>query len=139
MNPVIKNTLAIILGWFIGSVINVSLIELGYIIFPIEGLDINNMEALSKVYLTLEYKYFIFPFLAHALGTLVGAFTTFLIATKHKIKFALAIGIIFLIGGTVMTFVISSPLWFIITDLLLAYIPMAWIGGKLAQTFIKKN
>ena len=139
MNPVIKNTLAIILGWFIGSVINMSLIELGYIIFPIEGLDINNMEALSKVYLTLEYKYFIFPFLAHALGTLVGAFTTFLIATKHKIKFALAIGIIFLIGGTVMTFVISSPLWFIITDLLLAYIPMAWIGGKLAQTFIKKN
>ena len=76
------------------------------------------------------------PFLAHALGTLVGAYIAATIAVNHKMKFALVIGGWFLLGGIVNIFMLPSPIWFTVVDLAGAYIPMAYIGGKLA---IKKK
>jgi hypothetical protein len=72
------------------------------------------------------------PFLAHAPGTFVGAFLAAKIGANHKMKFALAIGCFFLIGGIINVFLLPSPVWFTLIDLLLAYIPMAYLGGKLA-------
>ena len=128
--------LAIIAGWFMGSIINLSLIKIGHAVIPIEGIDSNNIEALAVVMPTLEFKYFIFPFLAHALGTLVGAAIAALIAANHKMKFALSIGLLFLIGGILVSFMIPAPTWFVATEIILAYLPMAWLGGKLV---IKKK
>jgi|TARA_B110000238_G_C16095739_1_gene426014 hypothetical protein len=132
MNPILKNILAVIAGWIGGSIINMSLVKIGHMILPIEGLDPSDMNALAEVMPTLEPKYFIFPFLAHALGTLVGAFIAYNLAATHKMKFALGIGAIFFLLGIMVSFMIPAPTWFAITDILLAYIPMAWIGGKLA-------
>ena len=67
MNPIIKNILALIVGWLGGSVINMGLINTGHKVFPIEGVDLNDMSSLAAVMPTLDFKYFIFPFLAHAL------------------------------------------------------------------------
>jgi hypothetical protein len=132
MNPMLKNILAVITGWIVGSIINMSLVKIGHMILPIEGLDPSDMNALAEVMPTLEPKYFIFPFLAHALGTLVGAFIAYNLAATHKMKFALGIGAIFFLLGIMVSFMIPAPTWFAVTDILLAYIPMAWIGGKLA-------
>jgi hypothetical protein len=91
------------------------------------------MESLKASMHLFEAKHFIFPFLAHAFGTFVGAFLAALIAANHKMKFALAIGFFFLIGGIMNIFMLPSPLWFTILDLAGAYIPMAWLGGLLAS------
>lgn len=131
MNPILKNILAILLGWFGGSVINMGLIQLGHKLFPIEGVDLNDMEALASVMPSLDYNYFIFPFLGHAIGTLIGALIAARIAANHKMKFALAIGVLFLIGGILVNYMLPGPTWFAIVDILFAYIPMAWLGGKL--------
>jgi len=40
-----------------------------------------------------------------------------------------------LIGGIINTFMIPAPIWFNVLDLFMAYIPMAWFGGKLAMRF----
>ena len=133
MRLIIKNILAIIIGWLIGSAANMGLIEAGHILIPIEGLDPNDMNALAKVMPTLSAKFFIFPFLAHALGTLVGAIVAGWIATSHKMKFSLAIGVLFLLGGIVISFMLPAPIWFIACDIIIAYIPMAFIGGKIAK------
>lgn len=133
MNPILRNILAVIAGWLTGSIINMSLIKVGYNIYPIEGIDPNDMEALASVMPILDFKYFIFPFLAHALGTLTGATIAGFIATKHKMKFALGVGLLFLIGGILASIMLPAPTWFVIADLILAYIPMAWIGGKIAR------
>lgn len=138
MNPIVRNILACITGWLIGSVINMSLIKVGHAVFPIEGVDINDMNALATVMPTLEFKYFIFPFLAHALGTFAGAMLAGILSATHKMKFALGIGMLFLIGGILTCFLIPAPVWFIVADLTLAYIPMAWLGGKIA-TRISRN
>ena len=54
------------------------------------------------------------------------------IAGTYKKVFAFVIGGLFFIGGIMVSFMIPAPTWFIITDLVLSYIPMAWIGWKLA-------
>ena len=72
------------------------------------------------------------PFLAHALGTLVGAFIAAKIAVSHKMRFALGLGVFFLLGGIAAVFMLPAPMWYNVTDLVLAYIPMAYLGGKMA-------
>ncbi len=133
MNPILKNILAIILGWVVGSVVNIGLVQLGHTVFPLEGLNPDDIESVANAMKSAENKHFIFPFLAHALGTLVGAAVAAFIAASHKMKFALAIGVLFLAGGIWVSTLIPAPTWFTVTDLVLAYIPMAWIGGKWAS------
>jgi len=134
MNPIVKNILAVISGLIFGSAVNMGIIMIsGSIIPPPEGADVTTMEGLKAVIHLFEAKHFIFPFLAHALGTFAGALLTALIATSHKMKFALGIGAFFLIGGITNAFMLPAPAWFIILDLVGAYIPMAWFGGKMIR------
>ncbi len=38
-----------------------------------------------------------------------------------------------------MVAMVPSPMWFNALDLIGAYLPMAWLGGKLAATRIKPS
>lgn len=135
MNPIIKNILAVIAGIVIGSVVNMGIIMMSSsIIPPPTGVDPSDMESLKANMHLFEFRHFIMPFLAHALGTLVGALVAFLIAANRKMTFALVIGVFFLLGGIVNVFMLPSPVWFIIVDLVGAYIPMAFLAAK----FVKK-
>ena len=133
MNKIVRNVLAIITGIILGSAVNMGIIMLqGYFIALPEGVDVTNTESLQSSMHLFEPKHFIFPFCAHAIGTLFGAYLAARIAASHKMHFALGIGIFFLIGGISMIFIIPSPIWFAILDLSLAYIPMGWLSGGLA-------
>jgi hypothetical protein len=134
MNPIFRNVLAVIAGVVIGSIVNMGLITIsGKVIPPPAGVDVTNFESLKSSMHLFEPKNFIFPFLAHALGTLVGAYVASIVAASHKIKFALGIGAFFLIGGIINVFMLPSPTWFAVLDLVGAYIPMGWLGNKLAE------
>ncbi|WP_117881743.1 hypothetical protein [Aureibaculum luteum] len=139
MNPILRNVLVVIAGWLGGSIVNMGLIKTGNKLFPIEGIDANSMTALAEIMPNLEPKYFLFPFLAHALGTLIGAVVAGFIAVNNKMKFSLAIGGLFLLGGIAVNYMLPGPTWFAVVDILLAYIPMAWIGGKIALKGSKTN
>jgi hypothetical protein len=46
----------------------------------------------------------------------------------------MAIGFAFLAGGVMMVMILpETPLWFIFSDLILAYLPMAYLGYRLGQ------
>ena len=139
MHPIFKNISAVVLGWLVGSSLNMGLIQTGLYIFPISGIDPNDMDAFAEVMPTLEFEYFIFPFLAHALGTLVGAIMASMIAESKKMKFALYIGGLFLIGGIAVNYMLAGPTWFAVADIVLAYIPMAWLGGKIGVKLALKK
>ena len=133
LNKIVRNVLAVITGIVLGSVVNMGIINLQYSFIALpEGVDVTNTESLKSSMHLFEPKHFIFPFFAHAIGTLVGAYLAARIAASHKMHFALGIGIFFLIGGISMVFLIPSPIWFAILDLSLAYIPMGWLSGRLA-------
>ena len=137
MNPIIKNILSVIAGVILGSAVNMGIIMIsGSIIPPPDGADVTTMEGLKASMHLFQPKHFILPFLAHALGTFAGAFLAGLLAVNHKMKFALGIGVFFLMGGIANTFMLPSPIWFTILDLGGAYIPMGYFAGKLV---VKKN
>lgn len=137
MNPILRNILAVVLGLIVGSTVNMAIIMASSsIIPPPEGVDVTTMEGLKASMHLFEPKHFLMPFLAHALGTLVGAMLAALIAASHKKRFAFAIGIVFMAGGIANVFMLPSPTWFAVTDIALAYIPMAWIASKLV---VKKD
>ncbi len=133
MNPIAKNILAAIIGFVVGSVVNLGLVTSGMSVIPLpEGTDVSTMEAVRASMKLLAPVNFIFPLLAHALGTLTGAFVAAKLAVSHHMKFAIGMGVIFLLGGIAMIVNCGGPVWFIASDLLLAYIPMAFLGGFLA-------
>ena len=105
----------------------------GTIIPPPEGADTTTMEGLQMSMHQFQPRHYIMPFLAHALGTFAGAFVAALIAAGHHIKIALGIGVFFLIGGISSVLSLPSSLWFSVLYLAVAYIPMAYLGGRLAR------
>jgi hypothetical protein len=137
MHPIMKNILAIIAGAVIGSIVNLLFVNLGpMLIPPPEGADVTTMEGLAATMHLFQPKHFVFPFLAHALGTLVGAAIAAMIAANRKQTYAIVIGVFFLAGGVTNIFMLPTPSWYIAVDLILAYIPMAWLGYKLYQKLV---
>ena len=135
MNSTLRNILATITGFVIGSIVNMGLVTIGPYVIPFpQGADVSNMEALKESMKLFTPANFIFPFLAHAIGTLVGAFVVVKLAVTHHTKLAMIIGGLFLVGGIMMVKMTGGPLWFIVADLVVAYIPMALLGAKLAQS-----
>ena len=132
MNPVFKNILAVIAGCIFGGMVNMGIIMIsGYIIPPPAGADLTTTEGLKAAMHLMQPKHFILPFFAHALGTFAGAWLAAKIAANRKMAFALGIGVFFLIGGIANIVMLPSPLWFTILDLVVAYIPMAYLAGSL--------
>jgi hypothetical protein len=125
MKTIIKNILVLLGGCIFGSVVNMGLIIVGNQLIPVAD-GMNPMDATMW-----EIRYFIFPFLAHAIGTLSGAFIVAKYTVSYHMILAICIGIFFLLGGISMVFIMPAPVWFIVADLSLAYIPMGWYGWKL--------
>ncbi len=139
MNSKIKNILAVIISVLIGGSLNMVIILIsGSIIPPPDGADVTTMEGLKACIHLFQPKHFIMPFIAHALGTFIGALLVAVMVSNHKIKFAMGIGVWFLIGGFINILMLPSPIWFTILDLVGAYIPMAYLGGKLALKITTK-
>lgn len=126
--------LAVVLGLVIGSVVNMALIMVsGSVIPPPPGADMTTAEGLTASMHLLQPRHFVFPFLAHALGTLVGAVVATLLTPGRTAGPAYAVGILFLLGGIAAVAMIPAPAWFSALDLIVAYLPMAWLGHRLVS------
>lgn len=133
MHPILKDVLAVIVGVVIGSLVNGAIIMVsGSIIPPPDGLDITTEEGLKSSMHLMQPKHFILPFLAHAVGTFVGAYLAARFGA-HKMIAAIIIGVFFLIGGIWMVMIVPSPVWFTIVDLVGAYLPVAYFAGRIAR------
>lgn len=131
---VLRLILAIVLGLVLGGAVNMALIMVsGYLIPPPAGADMTTAEGIRAALPLLEPRHFLFPFLAHALGTLVGAFVAVKVAARRKLTGAMIVGAFFFVGGIMAARMIPAPTWFIALDLLGAYVPFAWFGYLLAR------
>ena len=133
MKSKLKNVLAVIVGVVVGSIANMLLVTIGpYVIPPPDAVDVTDVKSNKSSMHLFEFRHFIFPFLAHALGTLVGAWLAALIAASCRMAVAMVVGGLFLIGGIANVIMIGGPVLFNVVDLVCAYVPMAWIGARLA-------
>jgi len=72
------------------------------------------------------------PILKNGIAILAGAFIAVKIAASHKMVIALVVSTLFLIGGISNVFLLPSPVWFSVLDLVVAYIPMGLLAKKIA-------
>lgn len=129
MPNLLRNIAAVIAGLLVGSLANMAIVMLGSaLVPPPSGVDMTTADGLQQAMPLLQPKHFIAPFLAHAVGTLVGALLAYWIAGSRKALFAWVIGVLFLCGGVAASVMIPAPTWFKAVDLLLAYLPMAWLA-----------
>lgn len=134
MKNILKNITAFIVGAVIGGLVNMGIIMISDSVIALpKEIDPSDMDSLVDNFHLFKPINFLMPFLAHALGTLIGAFIAAKIAATYKLQFALSIGILFLLGGIQMANILPAPNWFNIADLGFAYIPMAYLGYRLAK------
>ena len=128
-----RNIGAVVAGIVIGGIVNMGLILIGSGVIPAPaGVDVTDSESIASSAHLFEAKHFLFPFLAHAGGTIVGALVASLIAGSRRLELALTIGAFFALGGIANAFMIPAPVWFVALDLIVAYLPAAWVGSKIA-------
>jgi len=134
MNKNLKNFFGFIIAAVVGMFINSALVQLGMSLFPLpEGVIPGDMESIAAHIDDFKPGNYVMAYLAHALGTLAGALVALKLCATYQQRFAYGIGVFFLLGGIAAAFFIPAPTWFIILDLVLAYIPMAWIATKIIK------
>ncbi len=135
MNPILRNILAVIAGIIVELFINGTLVSVGGHFLPIpEGVDPNDIESIKANIHLYSTKHFIAPFLAHAIGTLVGAFVACKIAVSSHKMLALVVAGFHFLGGLGMSFLLGfEPLSLTLIDLIFAYFPMAILAWKFAH------
>ena len=128
MNPTLRNILAVVAGTVVCMILNGVLLGMMMKLNPAPaGFDPNVVASYSL----LEAKHLMNPFIAHAIPSLVGGLIAALLAVSHRMTLALVVGGIHLLGGITAAFMIPAPAWFVALDLVVAYIPMAWLGGRM--------
>eukprot|EP01035_Chromulina_nebulosa_P064948 gene64948-biopygen47553 len=108
-----------------------------HVIPPPAGVNVSDVASMKASLHLFEAKHFLFPFLAHALGTFTGALVAFLVAGSRRTAFAYTIGCLFLAGGIAACFMLPAPAWFMALDLVVSYLPMAWLATRVGPTGLK--
>lgn len=130
---IVRNVLAVILGFVIGSLVNMTVLTAGHAIMPPPaGFDGSSLESIASTINALRPRDYIVVFLAHALGPLVGVLVAMFIAASGRKIVAIILGCIFLAGGIAANVMIPAPTWYRVVDIVLAYVPMAFLGWKLS-------
>ena len=134
MKVILRNILVTISAILIGAMVNGLLVQLGFmVIAPPAGYDFNTEQGMSEGMAAMEPRHFVFPFLAHAVGTLLGGLIAARFAANGQFRLAMIISTIFFLGGLYMVATLPSPIWFTILDLTLAYFPMGWLAYRLGR------
>ena len=133
MRRMLRLVLAVIAGLVAGSVVNMALIMAGSSLVPPPlGADVTTMAGLKASLHLFEPRHFVFPFLAHALGTFSGAWVAAMLTPGRTKGPAWVVGLAFLLGGIANVVMLPAPAWFSALDLVGAYLPAAWLGHRLA-------
>ncbi len=134
MPTIVRNILAFIAGVIALMVVKTLVIKAGgALIPPPPGVNLSTVEGFKAAMPLMEVKHWVTPFLEHSLGSIAGAAIAALMAANHKMKIALGVGFLHMLGGIAATALLPFPTWVIVVDLTFAYIPMAWIGGKIGD------
>ncbi len=129
MKNFLRNFVGLLGGVTLGAAVNGGIIALQpYLLSLPQGVDPNNIDSLIKAMGDFEWHHFVMPFVAHALGTFSGAYFAVRVTRQRPLFKAMAISVIFLLGGIQMVQLLPAPLWFEIVDLTLAYLPMGGLA-----------
>lgn len=132
-HPLVKSIRTVLVASVIGGMVNGLIVKYGSAIIPYpEGYSYATEELMKSTIHLLKPINYIVPFMAHAIGTLVGCLIVynFAFSDKEKLRLSLIVAGLFFMGGAIMVKILAgySPTWFNYVDLIGAYFPMAFIA-----------
>ncbi len=96
----LRTVVALVVGVLVGAGVNMGLVILGSSVIPAPaGVDATDAESIAAGIDLFQPRHFIFPFLAHAGGTLVGALVAHSIARSYRNQIAFVVAALFFAGG----------------------------------------
>jgi len=103
------------------------------------GIDMSDTQSIANSIHLFEPRHFVFPFMAHALGTFFGALAAGYLGWKSRTVLVWSVATLFFAGGVATTFMIPAPAEYFVVDLALAYAPMALIALWTLNNFVRKT
>jgi hypothetical protein len=98
---------------------------------PPPGIDYDDPEQLAEMMRSMPIGALLMVELAYVLGSLTGGFVSAKIAETRASAVALGVGGVLTLAGFATLAMAPHPIWFAILSTL-TYMPLAWLGAKLA-------
>ena len=127
-----RNLLAVILGVMVASFAVTGVEALGHSLYPPPAVspdDPRAPEVYASYIKTAPFLALAFPLLAWSTGAFFGgAVAAYTAAGRRTCRFGTIVGLVFLIMGAMMMWVIPHPWWFMLAAPFACLIP-GWFGG----------
>lgn len=136
MSPVLRNILAGIAGAFASMFLLGPMAKLTGAppapVFDAAGDPIAMRQAWRAYFETLDAIHMVGPLVAHWNGAFIGALVAGLIANDRSVRIPMIVAGFVLLGGITNAYVLpGQPAGFLVLDIA-GYLPMGWLGWKLA-------
>lgn len=129
----VRNLLAVLGGFLVGSVLNMLVIQLNMeLLYPLPpDLDMNDPEQFNAYLGTLPAIAFLVVIAAHLSQSFVGGWVAARAGASHPMVLAMIIGVLSLAGGIAAMMMFDGPSWMAIE--LPLYLVVAWLAGRIEQ------
>ena len=109
---ILRNIGAVILGLIVGMVLNMGVLFLNMVFFPMpEGVSMNDQAAMVAWMAELPQTAFILPVVAHLAQAFGGGWVAARVGASHPVVLAMIIGVLSMIGGILNLLQIPGPIW----------------------------
>ena len=126
----LRNIGAVIAGLIVGMALNMALIMVNLIPFPMpEGLSMQDQEGFSAWAKTLPETAFILPMVAHLAQAFFGGWVAARLGASAPLRLAMIIGVGSLLGGIYNAVSLEIPTWMWIE--MPFYLVFAWMAGNI--------
>ena len=128
----LRNVIAVIIGLVAGMALNMGILQISHLAYPIpEGLDIKVPAQLQNYLDTLPAPAFLLAMAAHLAQSFGGGWIAARLGSSRPMLLAMIVGAVSLAGGVMMMTMVQGPAWMAIE--LPLYLVGAWIAGRMEQ------
>jgi len=128
----LRNVIAVIIGIIAGMALNMGILEINSLAYPIpEGLDIKVPAQLQNYLDTLPAPAFLLAMAAHLAQSFGGGWIAARLGSSRPMLLAMIVGAVSLAGGVMMMTMVKGPAWMAIE--LPLYLVVAWLAGNIEQ------
>lgn len=125
----LRNVSAVIAGLVVGMFVNLALVQLNTVLFPLpDGVDLTDSAQMRVAIQALPAAAWILVFAAHLGQSFVGAWVAARLGASHWMTLAMIVGVVSLGAGIANAMMLSAPAW---TWLEMPfYLVVAWMAGR---------
>lgn len=129
----LKGILPIFGGMATAMVVIFLMEAISHMLYPLpKGFDFKNKEAVIEMVNNMPLGAFACLLIGYAFGSFSGGLVAAMLASEKRLRSALIVGSVVMLGGIMNIIMIPHPLWFAIATFF-AYIPFAYLGGYIVE------